>query len=92
MAFMQPFYAQGTFVVAEIDGEQSSVPEDVFSPEDHGKMIGMETGWFYRLSAPGYMDCTEWCGPFETEDGARSDLSETWEVDPDTGDDLPEED
>ena len=26
-----------------------------------------ESGFFARLSAPGYLDCTEWVGPFVTE-------------------------
>ncbi len=28
------------------------------------------TGWFARYSAPGYLDCTAWCGPYETEQEA----------------------
>lgn len=27
-------------------------------------------GWFSRLSAPGYTDCTGWSGPFEDEEDA----------------------
>jgi hypothetical protein len=27
-------------------------------------------GWFCRYSAPGYMDCTDWIGPYETEEEA----------------------
>lgn len=32
-------------------------------------------GWFCRLSAPGYMDCTEWHGPYETEQEAMEALN-----------------
>lgn len=27
--------------------------------------------WFARLSAPGYMDCTDWSGPYDTEAEAK---------------------
>lgn len=36
-------------------------------------------GFGARLSAPGYMDCTEWCA-FDTEEEARAYLEETFEV------------
>lgn len=44
------------------------------------------TGWFSRLSAPGYMDCTEWSGPYDTEQAAREALDEM------CGDDDSEDD
>jgi hypothetical protein len=31
-------------------------------------------GYFSRLSAPGYMDCTGWNGPYETEEEAVAEL------------------
>ena len=37
-----------------------------------------EVGWYCRLSAPGYMDCTEWSGPFETELEAILNLYEMY--------------
>ena len=40
-----------------------------------------------RLSAPGYMDCTEWA-VHATEEQAREHLSALYDVDPDTGEDL----
>ncbi len=33
-----------------------------------------EYGVCHRLSAPGYLDCTEWDGPFETEEEAVADM------------------
>lgn len=48
------------------------------------------SGWFARLSAPGYMDCTDWSGPFATEDEAREHIRDMFDIDPDTGEDLPE--
>lgn len=35
-------------------------------------------GWYARLSAHGYMDCTEWQGPYETEAEAARGLFETF--------------
>lgn len=46
---------------------------------------------YVRLSAPGYMDATEWSG-FDTLEEAREHVREFWEVDPDTGESLCEED
>lgn len=41
-------------------------------PED----VVTESGWYARLSAPGYLDCTEWSGPFDTEEEAIEELKE----------------
>lgn len=35
------------------------------------------TGWLARMSAPGYMDCTEWAA-FASEQQARAYLAETY--------------
>lgn len=35
-------------------------------------------GWFSRLSAPGYMDCTDWSGPFPSEAAALAHLEEMY--------------
>ena len=40
-----------------------------------------------RLSASGYMDCTEWSA-FETMEAARQYIEDTYEVDADSGEDL----
>ena len=49
--------------------------------------VEFETGWYARLSAPGYMDRTDWIGPYETEGEALKALADTeylceecWEV------------
>ena len=31
-------------------------------------------GYYFRLSAPGYMDCTEWSGPYQTEEEAVANM------------------
>ncbi len=41
-----------------------------------------------RLSAPGYMDATDWDGPYPSQKAAENAVSETYDVDPDTGEDL----
>ena len=33
-----------------------------------------EAGWYWRLSAAGYLDCTEWAGPFTSEESAVADM------------------
>ena len=33
-----------------------------------------DAGWYARLSAPGFSDCTEWAGPFPSEDAAKLHL------------------
>jgi hypothetical protein len=48
-----------------------------FTGEVHG--VKIRKGWGYRLSAAGYMDCTEWCGPFATREAAVKDCGEQFE-------------
>ena len=41
-------------------------PSEISEEEYNG------AGWYHRLSANGYMDCTDWTGPFDSElDAAR---------------------
>ena len=40
-----------------------------------------EAGWYSRLSAPGYMDCTEWDGPHANAFRALRSCCETYDVD-----------
>lgn len=47
-----------------------------------------EAKWFYRLSAPGYMDQTDWTGPYDTEAAAKEACSETFDVDADSGESI----
>jgi len=97
MAFMEPEYDDGAFERYEsANGETFIVPAGTYSASDIDDMdisltehtIGK---WYYRLSASGYMDCTDWTGPFLTEEEARADLSDTYDCDPDTGDLLDDE-
>jgi hypothetical protein len=51
--------------------------------DDDDAEFELVSGWFCRLSAPGYMDCTDWSGPYETEQEARDYIAEQYDVDPD---------
>lgn len=35
-------------------------------------------GWYSRLSAPGYLDCTDWSGPYKSQDEAFTALYEMY--------------
>lgn len=65
-----------------------------FEPFLSGSMEGLPEwvhGWGVRLSMPGYTDCTPWA-VFDSKQEARDYVVDTWEVDPDTGDALEDED
>jgi hypothetical protein len=71
------------------------IPQDSFSKDEVAEQFGVDvseveevTGWWARLSAPGYMDATDWVGPYETEREARRYIYETYEVHPDTGEEM----
>jgi hypothetical protein len=101
MAFMQPEYAKGKFLdVEDSHGDSWLIPSDVvganFDLSDlddftgSGEAVGYEvrSGYFAHLSASGYMDQTEWSGPFSSLKKAKQHIEDMWEVDPDTGDEL----
>lgn len=49
---------------------QDTIDADRYDPDS--------AGWYSRLSAPGYLDCTEWQGPYESEAHALVALYETY--------------
>lgn len=61
--------------------------------ECSGKVYGIERreGWYARLSAPGYLDCTSWDGPHATCTAALDAVKEQYDVD-DDGDDVSDDD
>ena len=90
---MEPEYEHDRFVVIESEyGEWVwSGPEEYFSESDLEKGEEYEVypkAWWYRLSASGYMDATDWTGPFDTMKEAMADLESTYEIDPETGEEL----
>lgn len=85
--FMVPEVYEGSmWVVEDVWGQSFSFPADMFSKKEarnyvsHARSTESMSGIFVRLSAPGYMDCTEWDGPFTTEEEALEHLKETYDL------------
>lgn len=68
---------------AEMLGE----PEDYFWSVERDE----SPQWYCRLNAPGFMDCTDWSGPYETEKEARAYIESTYDVDAESGEPIGEE-
>lgn len=47
-------------------------------------------GWWSRLSANGYLDASNWTGPFDTADEALKEVMDFYEID-ENGDNLPDD-
>lgn len=89
MAFMEPQATYEAFAIVDTNCGIENIPcelvgnnpseNDVRDYLEGNKIydIKVTTGWFVRLSAPGYMDCTKWTGPFDTEDEAMGYLQDT---------------
>lgn len=71
---MYPFAENDDFIEYELGGETFVIPaehEDVIPADEGAEVTERFSGkWFARMSAPGYTDCTDWEGPYNTEDGA----------------------
>jgi hypothetical protein len=103
MAHMVPEYFKGTMLSVEnrhgetvariplMDPSYRKLAEDAKREEGKGARIISERGHFCHLTAPGYMDQTEWDGPFKTLAEARKHIMDFHEVDPDTGEELDAE-
>ena len=79
------------FAIAEsVSGDGNAESEDLtahFGEYYEGSRIDSVTvreGYGARLSAPGYLDCTEWT-VFDTPEEAREYLEETYPDDEDSG-------
>lgn len=98
MAFMIPAYTNEPFWLVETNEGTEAIPSSVVGPDGtlepflsgtvEGEPELVEGSWWCRLSAPGYMDATDWSGPFESEAEARTHIEETYDVDSVTGDTL----
>jgi hypothetical protein len=72
-AFMKPeIFKGGMWKVTDSKGESYLFPANYFGKENAIKEVGggkaeLKKGWFGRYSAPGYLDATDWCGPFNSE-------------------------
>jgi hypothetical protein len=64
---------------------------DLVEDEDEGELIEQIKGYGARLSAPGYLDCTEW-GVYDTKAEAKAALDEMYgdDEDEDEADDEEE--
>lgn len=74
MAFMVP---TASYFTAEEAAECTADPD--FGA--HVSASDYEAGWYGRLSAPGYMDCTDWQGPFPKAWMAIRYVCRTFDVD-----------
>ena len=59
---------------------QDYVEGEVLLDSDGAPDTVEEEGWWARFSAPGYLDCTSWVGPYETEKAALDGLAEVYGV------------
>jgi hypothetical protein len=100
MAFMVPVYEEGEWYDVDTSAGGSVVPADLVGDKPTRERLaqyveGEVESWERkhaigaRLSAPGYMDATDWT-LHETIEEARQYIEDTYEVDPETGDELAE--
>ena len=103
MAFMEPEVFLGEYYAVDADhGSTWIVPVDVSGlvetwagladyvegdVDDPDGPAVVQTGWLARLSAPGYLDCTDW-SVHATETEAREHLAEMYDACPDCGGDI----
>ena len=86
--FMKNAVEYGTFYVGETTEGTVILHHDVFEIErEHYQLLRGERwhkqpGWYGRLSAPGYLDCTDWSGPYPSEREASEALNDMYDGNP----------
>jgi len=97
--FMEPETFRGSMWAVETHNDEYFMyPVDYFDKEDVVHEVGKENiakfkklnGWFGRMSAPGYLDATDWIGPFRSEQDVMAELEEQY-GDQDYEDDYEDE-
>jgi hypothetical protein len=91
MGFMQLMAEHGDWYVVETSSGTYTIPEDVVGEEPYENIYALEpyvegepesfelkTGWCAHYSAPGYLDQTDWMGPYETEEEALKECQELY--------------
>jgi hypothetical protein len=69
---------------SEADGElNEDIQEAILEYCEGNKVFSFEVseGWYSRLSAEGFLDATDWMGPYNTEEKAGKAIMEFYEVD-----------
>ena len=91
-AFMLPYYEETSYSCVEnARGESRIVPTDALELEPDEHVESESTGILWRLSAPGYLDCTEWTSAPSLE-AAMLDCLETFAICPSCGEYTDESD
>ena len=82
--FMRNAVEHGTFYVGETTIGTVILHPDVYVTEkSHYTLLRGERwhkmkGWYGRLSAPGFLDCTDWSGPYRSSRAAYDALDEMY--------------
>lgn len=66
---------------AEYFSKEEAAEYAVYEYADPEDRENAKAGWYARLSAPGYLDATDWYGPFNTSDEALAHVMDLYEVD-----------
>lgn len=61
----------------DLDGWRGHL-RDYVQDTDRVSEVEVKDGWCARLSASGYLDCTDWTGPYATEAEALEALAEMY--------------
>jgi len=76
---MRPVVCSGDWTTYEDEFcEARTIPAEYFSSSPEYTEVETESGFCSRLSMPGYLDCTDWHGPFATEAEALRALLESY--------------
>lgn len=66
------------------DGYTDAAFAEIAEYAENGECYTIEqvTGYAGRLSAPGYIDCTEWMGPYDSAEEARREVIAQYDLCP----------